>query len=55
MNDTDLDQADEEILTHTVSNEVLKAAAGTERGVEAGRRGGSVYTIVSTYIPHYCC
>jgi hypothetical protein len=31
--DTDLDQADEEILTYTVSDETLEAAAGTERGV----------------------
>ena len=30
--DTDLDQADEEILTSTVSDEALEAAAGTERG-----------------------
>jgi hypothetical protein len=27
MNDTDLDQADEEILTYTVSDEALEAAA----------------------------
>ena len=27
-----LDQADEEILTSTVSDEALEAAAGTERG-----------------------
>ena len=35
MNDetTNLDQADEEILTYTVSDEALEAAAGTERGV----------------------
>jgi hypothetical protein len=30
--DIDLDQADEEILTYTVSDEELEAAAGTERG-----------------------
>jgi hypothetical protein len=30
--DTDLDQADEDILTYTVSDEALEAAAGTERG-----------------------
>jgi hypothetical protein len=30
--DTDLDQADEEILTYDVSDEALEAAAGTERG-----------------------
>jgi hypothetical protein len=28
-----LDQADEEILTYTVSDEALEAAAGTGRGV----------------------
>jgi hypothetical protein len=28
-----LDQADEEILTYTVSDEALEAASGTERGV----------------------
>jgi hypothetical protein len=34
MNDTttDLDQADEDILTYTVSDEALEAAAGTEKG-----------------------
>ena len=35
MNDTntasDLDQADDEILTYTVSDEALEAAAGTEK------------------------
>jgi hypothetical protein len=30
--DTDLDQADEDILSNTVSDEALEAAAGTERG-----------------------
>ena len=35
--DTDLDQADEEILTYTVSDEALEAAAGTERGAIAQR------------------
>jgi hypothetical protein len=30
--DTDLDQADEEILTYAVSEEALEAAAGTEQG-----------------------
>jgi hypothetical protein len=30
--DIDLDQADEDILTYTVSDEALEAAAGTERG-----------------------
>jgi hypothetical protein len=29
---TDLDQADEDILTYTVSDEALEAAAGSERG-----------------------
>jgi hypothetical protein len=35
MNDdtTDLDQVDEDILTYTVSDEALEAAAGTESGV----------------------
>ena len=28
----DLDQADEEILSYTVSDDALEAAAGTERG-----------------------
>jgi len=34
MNDetTNLDQADEDILTYTVSDEALEAAAGIERG-----------------------
>ena len=31
--DIDLDQADEEILTYTVSDEALEAAAGTGVGV----------------------
>jgi hypothetical protein len=30
--DIDLDQADEDILTSTVSDEALEAAGGTERG-----------------------
>jgi hypothetical protein len=53
MNDdnTDLDQADEEILTYTVSDEALEAAAGTERGVSTPH----CYTVVSTVVPHYCC
>ena len=35
MNDdtTDLDQLDEEILTHTVSDEAMEAAAGTPAGM----------------------
>ena len=35
MDDTtidNLDQADEDVLTYTVSDEALEAAAGTERG-----------------------
>jgi hypothetical protein len=49
MNDTttDLDQADEEILTSTVSDEALEAAAGTERG-----------GLLSNVVSHgwfYCC
>jgi hypothetical protein len=32
MNNSDLDQADEEILTYAVSDEALEAAAGTESG-----------------------
>jgi hypothetical protein len=34
MNDdtTNLDQTDEDILTYTVSDDALEAAAGTERG-----------------------
>jgi hypothetical protein len=40
MNDTSntaagLDQADEEILTYTASDEALEAAAGIERGADA--------------------
>jgi hypothetical protein len=37
----ELDQADEEILTYTVSDEELEAAAGTE-GAGAGATLGSV-------------
>jgi hypothetical protein len=33
---TDLDQADEDILAYTVSDETLEAAAGTQMGVEKG-------------------
>ena len=48
MNDetTTLDQTDEEILTYTVSDDALEAAARTERGVMSlytcimGCRGG---------------
>jgi hypothetical protein len=37
MNDetTNLDQADEDILTYTASDEALEAAAGIERGARA--------------------
>jgi hypothetical protein len=35
-----LDRADEEILSYTVSDEALEAAAGTERGA-TGRGGDS--------------
>jgi hypothetical protein len=34
--DTDHDQADEDILTYTVSDEALEATAGTERGPVIG-------------------
>jgi hypothetical protein len=45
---TDLDQADEEILTYTaVSDEELEAASGTERG------GANTYTPGSGFF--YCC
>jgi hypothetical protein len=36
MNNTDLDLADEDILTCAVSDEALQAAAETERGVAPG-------------------
>lgn len=45
-NDPDLDQADEEILTTTVSDEDLEAAAGTERGAN---------TAVAATHPDPCC
>ena len=38
--DTDLDQADEDILTYTVSDEALEAAAGTELLGSACEHGG---------------
>ena len=55
MNDTtnDLDQTDEEILTYTVSDEVLEAAAGTGRGEPY-----PYPSLVSTYqiLPYtFCC
>jgi hypothetical protein len=42
MNDetTNLDQADEEILTPTASDEALEAAAGTESGAETSPNSG---------------
>jgi hypothetical protein len=48
MNDTDLDQADEEILTHEVSDEALEAAAGTETG-------GNSSMALTQYSPAYPC
>jgi len=44
MNDdtTCLDQADEEILTYTVSDEALEAVAGTERRVKTHYYGCSL-------------
>ena len=41
-----LDQADEDILTYTASDEALEAAAGTERGVP--------YSYVSPTSPYQC-
>ena len=51
MNDLtdDLDQRVEEILTRTVSDEALEAAAGTERGAKL-----SVHTQL-TLNTSYCC
>jgi hypothetical protein len=43
---TDLDQTDDNILTYTVSDEALEAAAGTER------RGSHIGTCIPT-LP--CC
>jgi hypothetical protein len=45
---TDLDQADEEILTYTVSDEALEAAARTERGARPT-------FLRPTHGGHYCC
>jgi hypothetical protein len=47
--DIDLDQADEEILTHTVSDEALEAAAGTERGGPIARHLGAFPTLSGPY------
>jgi hypothetical protein len=44
---TDLDQTDEEILTSTVSDEVLEAAA-------VGKRWGGASSSPDTSIPTYC-
>ena len=53
MNDqttTDLDQADEDILTDTVSDEALEAAAaGTEGGMNNTKQAWSVRH------PGHCC
>ena len=49
MNDetTKLDQADEEILTYTVSDEALEAAADTEKGeLQLTRARSSIATIL---------
>ena len=43
-----LDQADEEILTHTMSDEALEAAAG------AKGMGVATFEEQGTY-PYYCC
>ncbi len=43
-------QADEEILTHTASDEALEAAAGTERGDPQ-----HCYTTVPPTQPMYIC
>jgi hypothetical protein len=42
-----LDQADDEILTYTVSDEALEAAAGTERAANS-------YAPLFSYVPHCC-
>jgi hypothetical protein len=52
--DTDLDQADEDILTYDVSDEALEAAAGMEKGTVFS------YSIVSvvtqrTFCSNHCC
>jgi hypothetical protein len=41
---TDLDQTDEGILTYTVSDEALEAAAGTERGATVSSAAGSIFS-----------
>jgi hypothetical protein len=47
-----LDQADEEILTYTVSDEALEAAAGTERGVTPGgtMAGDQCHTVSNCWL-----
>jgi hypothetical protein len=50
-----LDQTDEDILTYTVSDEALEAAAGTERGAALGflpTRGTLLYCCLSAF--HMC-
>jgi len=50
---TDIDQADEDILTYTVSDEALEAASGSERG------GGVVLVTGGGFVtyspPNGCC
>ena len=55
MNDQtdDLDQAEAEILTYTLSDEALEAAAGTERG--AFRSHGLPNSCASQAHPLACC
>jgi hypothetical protein len=45
-----LDQADEEILAFTVSDEALEAASGTERGAGLSCGGGGSYCAGPTQI-----
>jgi len=47
------DQVDEEILTYTLSDEALEAAAGTERG--AFRSHGLPNSCASQAHPLACC
>jgi hypothetical protein len=42
-----IDQAEEEILTHAMSDEALEAAAGTDRG--------AYFTVVSGWLIFWCC
>jgi hypothetical protein len=50
--DTDLDQTDEDILTYTVSDEALEAAAGT--GSCRGHGTGQVHLSHIHGIPRCC-